>query len=78
MGSVGVQIVCLALGVLGLVGVIVCCTVPRWKVSSFVGSNIVTAQVNFSLFLGTTVIACPCARALRCLTKVSSIIGRGL
>ncbi|XP_028310202.1 claudin i [Gouania willdenowi] len=44
MGNVGVQIVCVALGVLGLVGVIVCCAVPRWKVSSFTGSNIVTAQ----------------------------------
>uniref|UniRef100_A0A4W6CI79 Claudin n=1 Tax=Lates calcarifer TaxID=8187 RepID=A0A4W6CI79_LATCA len=44
MGSVGVQIVCVALGVLGLIGTIVCCVVPRWKVSSFTGSNIVTAQ----------------------------------
>ncbi|XP_029014218.1 claudin i [Betta splendens] len=44
MGNVGVQIICLALGVFGLIGVIVCCIVPRWKVSSFVGSNIVTAQ----------------------------------
>nr|XP_046270712.1 claudin i [Scatophagus argus] len=44
MGSSGVQIVCVALGVLGLIGVIVCCAVPRWKVSSFTGNNIVTAQ----------------------------------
>ncbi|XP_053194520.1 claudin i [Scomber japonicus] len=44
MGNVGVQIVCVALGVLGLIGTIVCCVVPRWKVSSFTGSNIVTAQ----------------------------------
>ncbi|XP_039977482.1 claudin i [Xiphias gladius] len=44
MGSVGAQIVCVALGVLGLIGAIVCCVVPRWKVSSFTGSNIVTAQ----------------------------------
>ncbi|XP_061604732.1 claudin i [Phyllopteryx taeniolatus] len=44
MGSVGVQMVCVALGVLGLIGAIVCCAVPRWKVSSFTGSNIVTAQ----------------------------------
>lgn len=52
MASKGVQIVCVALGVLGLIGVIVCCAVPRWKVSSFVGSNIVTAQVmkNLKLF----------------------------
>uniref|UniRef100_A0A1A8FX48 Claudin n=1 Tax=Nothobranchius korthausae TaxID=1143690 RepID=A0A1A8FX48_9TELE len=44
MGSSGVQIVCVALGVVGLIGTIVCCTVPLWKVSSFVGSNILTAQ----------------------------------
>ncbi|CAL8304225.1 unnamed protein product [Merluccius merluccius] len=44
MGSPGIQIVCVALGVLGLVGTIVCCAVPRWKVSSFTGANIVTAQ----------------------------------
>ncbi|XP_008327596.1 claudin i [Cynoglossus semilaevis] len=46
MGSVGVQIVCVALGVLGLIGTIVCLAVPRWKVTSFTGSNIVTAQVS--------------------------------
>lgn len=45
MGSAGVHIVCVALGVLGLIGTIVCCAVPRWRVSSFTGSNIVTAQV---------------------------------
>lgn len=45
MGSAGVQIVCVALGVIGLIGVVVCCAVPRWKVSSFTGANIVTAQV---------------------------------
>ncbi|XP_029914863.1 claudin i [Myripristis murdjan] len=44
MGSAGVQMGCVALGVLGLIGAIVCCAVPRWRVSSFVGSNIVTAQ----------------------------------
>ncbi|XP_061761580.1 claudin i [Nerophis ophidion] len=46
MGSVGVQIVCVALGVLGLIGAIVCCAVPKWKVSSFTGANIVTAQTQ--------------------------------
>lgn len=43
----GVQIVCVALGVLGLIGVIVCCAIPRWTMSSFVGSNIVTAQTTY-------------------------------
>lgn len=46
MGNVGVQIVCVALGVLGLVGIIVCCAIPRWAVSAFIGNNIVTAQSN--------------------------------
>ncbi|XP_028267952.1 claudin-4-like [Parambassis ranga] len=32
MGSPRVQTVCLALGVIGLIGVIVCCAVPRWSV----------------------------------------------
>ncbi|XP_037544634.1 claudin i [Nematolebias whitei] len=44
MGSSAIHVVCVALGVVGLVGVIVCCTVPLWKVSSYVGSNILTAQ----------------------------------
>ncbi|XP_053298612.1 claudin i [Pleuronectes platessa] len=44
MGSVGVHIVCVALGLLGLIGIIVCCALPQWKVTSFTGSNIVTAQ----------------------------------
>lgn len=48
MGSAGVQIVCVALGLLGLIGVIICCTIPRWTVSSFTGSNIVTAQSTYT------------------------------
>ncbi|XP_018620192.1 claudin i [Scleropages formosus] len=46
MGSAGVQIVCVALGILGLVAAIVCCAIPKWKESSFTGQNIVTAVVN--------------------------------
>ncbi|XP_040048053.2 claudin i [Gasterosteus aculeatus] len=44
MGSAAVQIVCVSLGVLGMIGVIISCAVPLWKVTSFTGSNIVTAQ----------------------------------
>ncbi|XP_063759623.1 claudin i [Eleginops maclovinus] len=44
MGSAAVQILCVTLGVLGLIGTIVCCAIPGWKVSSFTGSTIVTAQ----------------------------------
>ncbi|XP_075998897.1 claudin i [Genypterus blacodes] len=46
MASSGIQIVCVALGVLGLVGAIVCLAVPKWKVSAFTGSSIVTAQTQ--------------------------------
>ncbi|XP_005810184.1 claudin-4-like [Xiphophorus maculatus] len=44
MGSSAVQMVCVAFGVMGLIGVIVCCALPLWKVSAFIGNNIVTAQ----------------------------------
>ncbi|KAM6957023.1 claudin i [Aplochiton taeniatus] len=44
MGSTGMHILCVVLGIFGLVGTILCCAIPRWKVSSFTGSNIVTAQ----------------------------------
>lgn len=46
MGSAGVQIVCTALGILGLIAAIVTIAVPRWKISSFTGQNIITAQVH--------------------------------
>ncbi|KAL6102665.1 uncharacterized protein ACO6RY_02231 [Pungitius sinensis] len=44
MGSAAVQMVCVTLGVLGMIGVVVACAVPLWKVTSFTGNNIVTAQ----------------------------------
>ncbi|KAM9457760.1 claudin-4-like [Clarias gariepinus] len=44
MGSSGIQIVCVGLGLLGLIGAIVTCVLPAWKVSSFTGQNIITAQ----------------------------------
>ncbi|XP_035254759.1 claudin-4-like [Anguilla anguilla] len=46
MGAAGVQMVCVVLGMLGLVAGIICCAVPKWKESSFTGQNIVTAQVT--------------------------------
>ncbi|CAN9501117.1 unnamed protein product [Ophioblennius macclurei] len=42
--SMGMEIVGIALGFLGLVIAIVTCALPMWKVSAFVGSNIITAQ----------------------------------
>ncbi|XP_062865503.1 claudin-like protein ZF-A9 [Trichomycterus rosablanca] len=43
--SAGLQILGTALGVLGWLGTIVACALPVWRVTAFVGSNIVTAQV---------------------------------
>lgn len=39
------QILALFLAVVGLCGTILICALPMWKVSAFVGANIVTAQV---------------------------------
>ncbi|XP_028825233.1 claudin-6-like [Denticeps clupeoides] len=47
MASSGIQIVCVALTVLGLVGAIITCILPQWKVSAFIGDNIVTAQSTY-------------------------------
>lgn len=46
MGSAGVQIVCVALGILGLIATIVTIAIPQWKTSAFIGQNIITAQVS--------------------------------
>ncbi|TRY87756.1 hypothetical protein DNTS_015681 [Danionella cerebrum] len=46
MGSSGVQIVCMALAILGLIATIVTIAVPRWRISAFIGNNIITAQVQ--------------------------------
>ncbi|MBN3299549.1 claudin-like protein ZF-A9 [Amia ocellicauda] len=45
MASTGLQILAVALGVLGWLGVIVACVLPLWRVTAFTGNNIVTAQV---------------------------------
>uniref|UniRef100_A0A8C1J6L2 Zgc:136892 n=1 Tax=Cyprinus carpio TaxID=7962 RepID=A0A8C1J6L2_CYPCA len=39
------QILAVCLAVLGLCGTILVCALPMWKVTAFVGANIVTAQV---------------------------------
>ena len=62
MGSSGVQIVCVSLGILGLVGAIVCCAIPRWKITAFTGQSIVIAQVSPS---GRTEGACVCLCVFR-------------
>ncbi|XP_041947652.1 claudin-3-like [Alosa sapidissima] len=42
--SMGLEIGGIALGVIGWIIAIVCCALPMWRVSAFVGANIVTAQ----------------------------------
>ncbi|XP_001510834.2 claudin-4 [Ornithorhynchus anatinus] len=44
MGSMGLQVMGVALAVLGWLGVMLCCALPMWRVSAFIGSSIVTAQ----------------------------------
>lgn len=44
MASTGFQMLGAALGILGWIGAIVACALPMWKVSAFIGSNIITAQ----------------------------------
>ncbi|XP_061595727.1 claudin-4-like isoform X1 [Cololabis saira] len=45
MASQGLQILGVLLAFLGWLGTIVTCALPMWRVTAFVGANIVTAQV---------------------------------
>ncbi|KAM6986462.1 claudin-like protein ZF-A89 [Aplochiton taeniatus] len=45
MASAGVQILGTFLAVVGWIGDIIVCALPMWKVSAFIGNNIVTAQI---------------------------------
>lgn len=45
MASAGLQILGIILAVIGFFGDIITCALPLWKVSAFIGNNIVTAQV---------------------------------
>lgn len=44
MASMGLQVMGIALAVLGWLGAILSCALPMWKVTAFIGSNIVTSQ----------------------------------
>ncbi|XP_038141874.1 claudin-4-like [Cyprinodon tularosa] len=44
MVSAGIQILGIALAIIGWIGSIITCALPMWKVTAFIGSNIVTAQ----------------------------------
>uniref|UniRef100_A0A3Q4HX37 Claudin n=1 Tax=Neolamprologus brichardi TaxID=32507 RepID=A0A3Q4HX37_NEOBR len=45
MVSLGRQMLGFALAIIGFVGIIVTCALPMWRVSAFIGANIVTAQI---------------------------------
>ncbi|MBN3272033.1 CLD4 protein, partial [Polyodon spathula] len=45
MASVGIQILGIALAIIGWIGTIIICALPMWKVTAFIGSNIVTSQI---------------------------------
>ncbi|XP_035010462.2 claudin-3 [Hippoglossus stenolepis] len=47
MPSLGLEILGVALGVLGWVLAIMSCALPMWRVTAFIGVNIVTAQVTW-------------------------------
>ncbi|KAM9729146.1 claudin-4-like [Menidia menidia] len=47
MVSAGFQILGTALGILGWIGAIIVCALPMWKVTAFIGSNIVTSQTSW-------------------------------
>ncbi|XP_031140899.1 claudin-4-like [Sander lucioperca] len=47
MVSAGFQMMGTALCIIGWIGVIITCILPQWKVTAFVGQNIVTAQTTW-------------------------------
>ncbi|XP_062393275.1 claudin-4-like [Sardina pilchardus] len=47
MVSAGIQMLGAALGIFGWIGAIVVCALPMWKVTAFIGSNIVTSQTSW-------------------------------
>ncbi|XP_056139013.1 claudin e [Lampris incognitus] len=44
MVSMGRQMLGFALSIIGFLGTIIVCAIPMWKVTAFIGANIVTAQ----------------------------------
>lgn len=45
--SMGLEITGTSLAVLGWLCTIVCCALPMWRVSAFIGSSIITAQITW-------------------------------
>lgn len=91
MVSFGLEVVGVTLSVLGWVLSIVSCALPMWRVSAFIGANIVTAQVYWEglwmncVFQSTGQMQCKVydsmlalpqdLQAARALTVVSIIVG---
>jgi len=47
MVSAGFQMLGTALAIIGWIGAIVVCALPQWRVTAFIGQNIVTAQTTW-------------------------------
>ncbi len=47
MVSAGFQMLGIALCIIGWIGAIIACALPQWKVTAFIGTNIVTAQTDW-------------------------------
>ncbi|KAM9209313.1 claudin-3 [Dugong dugon] len=45
--SMGLEITGTALAVLGWLGTILCCALPMWRVTAFIGNSIITAQITW-------------------------------
>ncbi|XP_049598964.1 claudin-4 [Syngnathus scovelli] len=91
MSSVGLELAGVSVAVVGWLLSVVSCALPMWRVSAFIGANIVTAQVYWEglwmscVFQSTGQMQCkvydsmlalpPDLQAARALTVVSIIIG---
>ncbi|KAM3616570.1 uncharacterized protein V6R79_020138 [Siganus canaliculatus] len=47
MVAAGLQMLGIALCIIGWIGIIIVCALPMWKVTAFIGQNIVTAQTTW-------------------------------
>uniref|UniRef100_A0A803J262 Claudin n=1 Tax=Xenopus tropicalis TaxID=8364 RepID=A0A803J262_XENTR len=45
MASTGLQVLGMAMSIIGWVGCIISCALPMWRVTAFIGNNIVVAQI---------------------------------
>nr|XP_056720907.1 claudin-4 [Euleptes europaea] len=45
MATMGIQVLGITLSVIGWLGSILCCGLPMWRVTAFIGNNIVVAQI---------------------------------